>query len=217
MYILKYIYVYLYISLIYLIFKGISTFQDTPSDVGPKHIKLLIDPILNIVPAEKVSSTPIYIYATAGMRLLPEDKRKAILTETCSYLKENYDFLVDCSKQILNISGKEEGLYGWLGLNYLKNGFSSSAISHNKINGKNILLSYGVLDMGGASTQIAYDVSQFIKGSLKNEESIISTDLHKIDGQKTTYNVFSTTFLGFGMNETRRRYLEALVKKGIDY
>jgi len=199
----------------YKINRGISTFQDTPTEVGPKHIKLLMDPILDIIPEEKIKSTPIYIYATAGMRLLPEDKRNAILSEACSYLKKNYDFLVDCSKQILNISGEEEGLYGWLGLNYLKNGFSSSINSQN--NNNNILSSYGVLDMGGASTQIAYDVSQFIKGSLKNEENVISTNLHKINGQETTYNVYSTTFLGFGMNETRRRYIETLIKKGINY
>ncbi|KAL6604903.1 nucleoside phosphatase family-domain-containing protein [Neocallimastix sp. 'constans'] len=198
--------------------RGISTFQDTPKEVGPNHIKLLIDPILEIIPKEKIKSTPIYIYATAGMRLLPEDKREAILSEVCSYLKKNYVFLVDCNKQILNISGEEEGLYGWLGLNYLKKGFSSSTtIVHNKNNNQDILPSYGVLDMGGASTQIAYDVSQFIKGSLEDEENILSIDLHKINGQKTTYNVYSTTFLGFGMNETRRRYIEALVKKGINY
>ncbi|OUM63655.1 hypothetical protein PIROE2DRAFT_43261, partial [Piromyces sp. E2] len=195
----------------YKIDRGISTFKDAPEEVGPKHIKLLMDPILNIIPAEKINSTPVYIYATAGMRLLKENERNAILSEACSYLKKNYNFLVkDCDKQIVNISGEEEGLYGWLGLNYLKNGFSSSSSTMKKSNNQNIIPSYGVLDMGGASTQIAYDISSFIDKPSK-EENVIKTELHKITGEKTTYNVYSTTFLGFGMNETRRRYLEALL------
>jgi len=199
----------------YKINRGISTFKDEPEEVGPKHIKLLMDPILDIIPEEKINSTPVYIYATAGMRLLKESERNAILSEACSYLKKNYNFLVkDCNKQIINISGEEEGLYGWLGLNYLKNGFSGGAIK--KSNNKKILPSYGVLDMGGASTQIAYDISHFVDKPSK-EENVIKTELHKITGEKSTYNVYSTTFLGFGMNETRRRYLEALVKKSIDY
>jgi len=177
-----------------------------------------MDPILDIIPAEKISSTPVYIYATAGMRLLKEEERNAILSEACSYLKKNYNFLVtDCKKQIVNISGEEEGLYGWLGLNYLKNGFSGSGSMSKRSNSKDTTPSYGVLDMGGASTQIAYDISSFIKNPNKDEENVLKTELHKISGEKTTYNVYSTTFLGFGMNETRRRYLEELIKKGIDY
>jgi len=176
-----------------------------------------MDPVLDIIPAEKISSTPVYIYATAGMRLLKDDERNAILSEACSYLKKNYNFLVDdCNKQIINISGEEEGLYGWLGLNYLKNGFSASSGNVKKSNKEEIASSYGVLDMGGASTQIAYDISAFVDKPGK-EENVIQTELHKITGERTTYNVFSTTFLGFGMNETRRRYLEALVKRGVDY
>ncbi|ORX59973.1 hypothetical protein BCR36DRAFT_316209 [Piromyces finnis] len=201
----------------YKINRGISTFKDAPEEVGPKHIKLLMDPLLNIIPAEKISSTPVYIYATAGMRLLKDNERNAILSEACLYLKKNYNFLVeDCSKQIINISGEEEGLYGWLGLNYLKNGFSMSTTEKKSNNNQNIIPSYGVLDMGGASTQIAYDISSFVDKPSK-EENVIKTELHKITGEKTTYNVYSTTFLGFGMNETRRRYLEALVKRGINY
>lgn len=189
----------------YKISPGLSSFKDSPSKAFPKHVKPLLDFAAEIIPAEKLGDTPIFIQATAGMRLLPDEKRTKILEQLCTSIRSETNFqLTDCSSQIQIIDGETEGLYGWLSLNYLLgnfNNFNSLSQQHS---------SDGFMDMGGASTQLAFMPSDKEEIS-KHKEDINTIYLRNVNGDIQEWDVFVSTWLGFGANKARSRYLAQLI------
>ncbi|KAH7355293.1 nucleoside phosphatase family-domain-containing protein [Rhexocercosporidium sp. MPI-PUGE-AT-0058] len=185
---------------------GVSTFGDRPSDVGPEHLKELLDHALNIIPEDQVKDTPIFLMATAGVRLLEPLQQKALLNEICSYARANTDFsLPDCDLHIQVIPGETEGLYGWIAANYLLGGFDSPD-HHNHGKGHH---TYGFLDMGGASAQIAFAPNATEAEKHANDLKLLR--MRTLNGQSAEYKVFTTTWLGFGVNQARERYVDALM------
>jgi golgi apyrase len=186
---------------------GISTFGEHPSDVGREHLKELIDHALDIVPEHKVADTPVFLMATAGMRLLPQVQQAAVLRETCSYLRQTTDFsLPDCDLHIQVIKGETEGLYGWIALNYLLGGFDHPD-EHKHGKGHH---TYGFLDMGGASAQIAFAPNKTEAAKHWNDLKLLR--LRTLDGTPREYQVFTATWLGFGVNQARQNYIDSLEK-----
>lgn len=186
---------------------GISTYGDNPVDVGSDYLQPLLDHALSIVPSDQVEDTPIFLMATAGVRLLPEVQQKALLNEVCSYAQQHTKFsLPDCSLHIQVIPGETEGLYGWIAANYLLGGFDSPE-EHAHGKGHH---TYGFLDMGGASAQIAFAPNATEAEKHSNDLKLLR--MRTVNGQESIYKVFATTWLGFGMHETRERYIEALVE-----
>ncbi|EHN02805.1 Ynd1p [Saccharomyces cerevisiae x Saccharomyces kudriavzevii VIN7] len=184
---------------------GLSTFEKQPQEAYKSHIKPLLDFAKNIIPESHWSSSPVFIQATAGMRLLPQDKQAAILDGLCQGLKHPSEFLIeDCSSQIQVIDGEIEGLYGWLGLNYLYghfNNYDPQVFNH---------FTFGFMDMGGASTQIAFaphDRDQIAE----HRNDIATIFLKSVNGDLQKWDVFVSTWLGFGANQARRRYLAQLI------
>ncbi|CAI2164932.1 20421_t:CDS:2 [Funneliformis geosporum] len=209
---------------------GISTFATNPTEVGDLHLKKLLDFALQVVPLNEISQTPVYLLATAGMRLLPSLQQQAILQNACDYIMFNYVFKIGkCSDHVQVISGEWEGIYGWIAVNYLMSGFENDSGKEHIIQSrqKNDLgkfddidnnsekikhtTTYGFLDMGGASTQIAFEPNSL--ESKKHADDLTKVTLYTLDGEKVEYNVFVTTFLGFGTNEARRRYIEDQIQK----
>ncbi|CAO3593016.1 unnamed protein product [Absidia cylindrospora] len=64
--------------------------------------------------------------------------------------------------------------------------------------------------MGGASAQIAFEPDHHQKE--EHVADLTKIHLRTLDGSAMDYDVFVTTFLGYGSNEARRRYLEQRVK-----
>lgn len=141
------------------------------------------------------------------MRLLPESQRNSLLAQVCSYARSHTKFKIsECNLHIQAISGETEGLYGWIAANYLLRGFEPfKEFAHSKHH-----QTYGFLDMGGASAQIAIAPSE--AEAIRHENDLKLVRLRTLDGAEIDYKVFVTTWLGFGANEARRRYLEALLK-----
>jgi Golgi nucleoside diphosphatase len=190
---------------------GISTFGETPELVGSEHLKELVGFALDIVPKKEVENTPVFLLATAGMRLLPSDQRSAVLSHVCSYFQQNTDFfLPDCDAHVQVIPGETEGLYGWIAANYLLGGFDSPE-EHDHGKGHH---TYGFLDMGGASAQIAFAPNATEAEKHANDLKLLR--LRKVDGTALEYQVFVTTWLGFGANEARRRYVTQLLEASPD-
>ncbi|KAI0164627.1 nucleoside phosphatase family-domain-containing protein [Xylariaceae sp. FL1272] len=185
---------------------GISTFGDHPEDVGPEHLESLIKKAKKEIPYEKHADTPIYLMATAGMRLLPKDQQATLLSEVCTYFRSNSAFsLPDCNANIQVIPGDTEGLYGWIAANYLLGGFDNpEGHAHGK--GHH---TYGFLDMGGASAQIAFAPNATIAEEHGNDLKLVR--LRTMEGAPLEYKVFSSTWLGFGVNQARARYVERLI------
>lgn len=187
---------------------GVSTFHDKPASVGPDHLAPLFAHALESIPKEEISSTPLFLLATAGMRLVEERERKALLDEICTYARRNTDFLLpDCGLHIQVIPGETEGLYGWIAANYLLGGFDDKQTHTHS--GSKAHHTYGFLDMGGASAQIAFAPNS--TEATKHAEDLQLLRLRRLNGEAMEYRVFVTTWLGAGVNEARRRYVDSLI------
>ncbi|KAF2829179.1 hypothetical protein CC86DRAFT_345703 [Ophiobolus disseminans] len=185
---------------------GISTFGEHPHDVGPEHLDKLLGHALQKIPSKDVPNTPLFLLATAGMRILPELQRQSVLKEVCDFARSTTQFqLPDCDLHVQVIPGETEGLYGWIAANYLLGGFDRPK-DHNHGKGHS---TYGFLDMGGASAQIAFAPNATEADKHANDLTLLR--LRAIDGTSLEYKVFVTTWLGFGVNQARQRYVKALL------
>lgn len=136
------------------------------------------------------------------MRLLSPTKQAEVLQATCRFLKQHSYFRIDepseagpCGSSVRIITGEEEGLFGWIAVNYLMDGFNGSDQERT---------TYGFLDMGGASTQIAFEPSEEER---KKTHDLIDVRLRLLGGQEIHHQVFVTTWLGYGTNQARERYV----------
>lgn len=187
------------------ILPGILHFRDNAKKLWPLHFVDLIQFAENIVPPSQHSETPVFVLATAGMRLLSTADQKRILKETCKSIRQNSRFhLPDCKKHVQVIDGATEGIYGWLSANYLLgqfNNYDSTSKEHESI---------GFMDMGGALTQIAF-VPSLQADREEHHDDLSRVILRNVNGDLQDWRVFVETWLGFGANEARRRFLNSLV------
>ncbi|CUA67749.1 hypothetical protein RSOLAG22IIIB_03176 [Rhizoctonia solani] len=203
---------------------GLSTFGDKPSGVAA-YLRPLLAHALVTIPPSLHSQTPIFLLATAGMRLLHPTQQRDVLREVCDFLRFHSNFKVEdsnlhsglgvghgCGSSVRIISGEEEGLFGWLAVNYLMDGFDthlkSKSIDPSHADGS----TYGFLDMGGASTQIAYEPSHEQQESPENQSSLVDVRLRLLGGDEIRHRVFVTTWLGYGTNQARERYVDKVIK-----
>jgi Golgi apyrase len=185
---------------------GVSTFGESPDLVGPDHLQPLLDHALQSIPDDAIKDTPLFLLGTAGMRLLPDAQRTTLLKQICSFTRSYTRFLIpDCDLHVQVIPGETEGLYGWVAANYLLGGFDSPE-EHAHGKGHH---TYGFLDMGGASAQIAFAPNA--TEAIRHAEDLKLLRLRTVDGVAAEYRVFVTTWLGFGVHEARKRYVDALV------
>ncbi|KAJ1910080.1 Golgi apyrase [Tieghemiomyces parasiticus] len=180
------------------------------------HLQPLLDAALQVVPSAKVAVTPVYLFATAGMRLLPPKQQHALLDQSCQYVKHQTRFYVGtCAQHFQVITGAAEGIYGWMAVNYLLSGFAKTGdrrlydapVADPAEHGSH-KHTFGFLDMGGASTQIAFEPTPQM--AIEHADDLTVLTMRNLDGQGAVYKVFTTTFLGFGSNEARRRHVQAL-------
>jgi GDA1/CD39 (nucleoside phosphatase) family len=88
---------------------GLSTFALDPAGAGP-HLEPLLKFAYSAIPLNKQASTPLYLFATAGMRLVEESRRQRILDAACLYAKEKYFYFIgDCGSHFRVITGELEG------------------------------------------------------------------------------------------------------------
>ena len=142
------------------------------------------------------------------MRLLSPEQQAAVLQTTCDFLRFHSDFRIDdpssvgpCGSSVRIITGEEEGLFGWIAVNYLMDGFGPSNSERS---------TYGFLDMGGASTQIAFEPSLEEQEKAQN---LVDVRLRLIGGEEVNHKVFVTTWLGYGTNQARERYVGQAIRQ----
>ncbi|KAH7889326.1 nucleoside phosphatase family-domain-containing protein [Phlebopus sp. FC_14] len=190
---------------------GLSEFADNPEDVAG-----YLEPLLNHarlhIPPSMESDTPLFLLATAGMRLLTPLQQARVLNAACTYLKSASNFRIEgesadgpCGSSVQIITGEEEGLFGWIAVNYLMDGFTGR---------KGEKTTYGFLDMGGASTQIAFEPAS--SDSHIGRETLVDVRLRLLSGEEIKHSVFVTTWLGYGTNQARERYVTASSKNAED-
>jgi hypothetical protein len=158
----------------------LASFGENPEQAY-QSLKPLLQKATTILRGHNVETpVPISILGTAGMRLLTTDQQHAIYKNLQNAILNN-DKKIFKPENIQTISGKMEGVYGWLDINYLLENFQKRTPPA------------GSIDIGGTSTEIAFATE---KSSKPIDEVSI-----KING--TNYIVFSKSFLGLGLNEAR--------------
>ncbi|XP_062244276.1 ectonucleoside triphosphate diphosphohydrolase 7-like [Platichthys flesus] len=205
---------------------GISTLAKSPTQAS-NYLQPLLSFAAAHVPRIKHKETPLYILCTAGMRLLPESQQAAILEDLVSDVPLEFDFLFSSSHAEV-ISGKQEGVYAWIGINFVLGRFDHAddedatvEVTTGSQNQQPISRrrTVGIMDMGGASLQIAYEVPSAITFNSPQEEEAGKSVLAEfnlgcdVDHTQHVYRVYVTTFLGFGGNMARQRYEDQLLNK----
>ncbi|MEE6521748.1 hypothetical protein FKM82_020053 [Ascaphus truei] len=149
-------------------------------------------------------------------------QQEAILEDLRTDIPVHYDFLFSDS-HVEVISGKQEGVYAWIGINFVLGRFDhiddddDTVVEVNVPGSDNsdVILrkrTAGILDMGGVSTQMAYEVPKSVSFASSQQEEMaknllaefnLGCDAHET---KHVYRVYVATFLGFGGNAARQRY-----------
>lgn len=154
------------------------------------------DPLKRKLAPKDLAETPIHIRATAGFRLLYEmnpDRASYLLSEIDSVFRSE-GFNVDPEATIL--TGLDEGLDGWVTLNYLHNTlripekFSPTYRPHT----------VGSLDIGGASLELTYQTMNWSD----------ATQVIHLYGYHVP--LFSQSYLCYGLGEAERRLLAMLAR-----
>ncbi|KAI0062375.1 hypothetical protein BV25DRAFT_1856370 [Artomyces pyxidatus] len=180
---------------------GISSFAESPEGIT-SYLAPLLEHARSHIPPSLHAETPLFLLATAGMRLLTPEQQATVLETTCHFLRFHSYFRIDgpsalgpCGSSVRIITGEEEGLFGWIAVNYLMDGFGPSNADRT---------TYGFLDMGGASTQIAFEPGPEER---KKAQNLVDVRLRLMSGEEISHQVFVTTWLGYGTNQARERYV----------
>src|SRR5579863_5596069 len=121
----------------------------------------------------------VSVLATAGMRNLEKEAGSEVIKAIYNAIVtaiENAGFAVG---DVGTLLGKYEGVYAWIGANYLNDSLKNGGGS------------YGIVEMGGASSQIAFSTK-----STGETTEVVGGNSHK------DY-VYSISYLGLGQNDAR--------------
>jgi len=194
---------------------GISSNVNQPSQAS-SYIEPLLDFAAQQIPEHKHKETPLYILATAGMRMLSPQDQEAILDDLRVDISLKYNFHFT-SSHVEVITGKQEGIYSWIGVNFELGRFDHSHDAKGSLNLNSSVSevhrksTVGSLDMGGGSAQIAFEVgkSVWVPSELSAQVNL-GCDSHQTIHN---YNLYVATFLGFGGNAARERYTDLVISQ----
>ncbi|XP_030632854.1 ectonucleoside triphosphate diphosphohydrolase 8 [Chanos chanos] len=179
---------------------GIASYVENPPEAGRSLVKCL-DVAMAAVPSGQQSTTPLYLGATAGMRLLSlqnPDQSDQILAEVTKTIRGYpFDF-----RGALILSGTEEGAYGWITINYLLEGLIKYTFEGQWVHPKTGRI-LGALDMGGASTQISFTPQEPVR------DPASAKDL-QLYGYK--YQVYTHSYLCYGQDQAVKQLQVYLFK-----
>ncbi|XP_068104863.1 ectonucleoside triphosphate diphosphohydrolase 2-like isoform X1 [Hyperolius riggenbachi] len=177
---------------------GISSYWQNPPDAG-KSLEVCLERAVREVPHSRHAITPLYLGATAGMRLLNRTNAKASddVLEAVSAKLKSYPFDFRGAKIL---SGQDEGVFGWVTANYLLENFVKYSLFGKWLQTRKGTL--GAMDLGGASTQITFETTDKID-TPENEVSL------RLYGQ--SYRVYTHSFLCYGRDQVLKRVLSKVI------
>ena len=164
---------------------GLSTFESHPQDAGAS-LKPMLDFVLNEIPEDQWSSSPILLKATAGLRMVAEGPREQILESVRDALAASPLKFDDRKKGAKVIAGTDEGGYGWMSVNYLLGNLHGDAEPSDFV---------GVVEMGGASAQVTQIASKNVPEGY---------GFSFVMGTKT-YKLYTHSYLGYGLEQAREK------------
>ncbi|XP_074475924.1 ectonucleoside triphosphate diphosphohydrolase 1 isoform X1 [Sebastes fasciatus] len=172
---------------------GISSYANDPQKAG-ESLRECMQQAKQWVPDKRHHETPLYLGATAGMRLLNMvdslASNKVFQAVEDTLQKSPFSF-----QGARLLTGGEEGAFGWVTVNYLDDRLSQG------------LATTGALDLGGASTQISF-VSDIFDGS-ESPSNAVTFRLYGND-----YNLYTNSFLCYGKDQAQRLAVAHQAKDG---
>lgn len=173
--------------------KGISSYSANPEGAGMS-LQECMEEAKQKIPVHRHQETPVYLGATAGMRLLKienEDGSEKVLASVAHSLQK-YPFSFQGARII---SGQEEGAFGWITVNYLSDNLRKASGT------------LGALDLGGASTQITFVPKQ----EIESQDNAIDFRLYG-----NNYHLYTHSFLCFGKDQVLRLSLAEKFRSTLD-
>mmetsp|Transcript_4343 Transcript_4343/g.5352 ORF Transcript_4343/g.5352 Transcript_4343/m.5352 type:complete len:540 (-) Transcript_4343:23-1642(-) len=193
---------------------GVSSYI-VPDEAAESLIPLLdyAEEKLNCVNAN-FEETPIFLFATAGLRLLPEVQSNAILNSIRALVKSDYSFQFEDNWAAI-LTGTEEAIYDWLtvqqiGLIHVDDE-STSAFKKSITQLLGDTPTVGIIDMGGGSVEVTFDPL----GNYGNAPDL--STLQNVTFNDEMYNVYGYSYLYYGHNEARKRVEQILIDNGEDF
>ncbi|XP_037586224.1 ectonucleoside triphosphate diphosphohydrolase 2 isoform X4 [Cebus imitator] len=178
---------------------GISSYADNPPGAGQSLVECL-EQALRDVPKDRHAGTPLYLGATAGMRLLnltnPEASASVLAAVTRMLTQYPFDF-----RGAHILSGQDEGVFGWVTANYLLENFIKYGWVGRWFRPRKGTL--GAMDLGGASTQITFETT----GPVEDRANEVQLRLY---GQN--YQVYTHSFLCYGRDQVLQRLLASALQ-----
>lgn len=185
---------------------GLSSFSHRPEEAVDSLVPLLRQ-AWRRVPRDLRRCTPIVLKATAGLRLLPQERVTGILENVKSWLADQPFHLPQSNSgfspdPVSVIDGSEEAVSAWISVNYLQGHIQPSPIKANDPAIEQV--TSVVLEMGGGSSQIVFD--QVDTKSSEHPGGVIDLNFF---GNK--FQLYQHSYLGYGLMEARRS-----IKKGFE-
>ncbi|XP_033094277.1 ectonucleoside triphosphate diphosphohydrolase 8 isoform X4 [Trachypithecus francoisi] len=179
---------------------GISSYTSNPAQAG-ESLQGCLEEALVLIPEAQHRKTPMFLGATAGMRLLRQknsSQARDIFAAVTQVLgRSPVDFW---GAEVLG--GQDEGAFGWITVNYGLGTLVKYSFTGEWIQPPEETL-VGALDMGGASTQIT-----FVPGGPILDKSTQAD--FRLYG--SNYSVYTHSYLCFGRDQMLSRLLVGLVQ-----
>uniref|UniRef100_A0A2K5MG96 Ectonucleoside triphosphate diphosphohydrolase 8 n=1 Tax=Cercocebus atys TaxID=9531 RepID=A0A2K5MG96_CERAT len=179
---------------------GISSYTSDPAQAG-ESLRGCLEEALVLIPEAQHRKTPMFLGATAGMRLLRQknsSQARDIFAAVTQVLgRSPVDFW---GAELL--AGQDEGAFGWITVNYGLGTLVKYSFTGEWIQPPEETL-VGALDMGGASTQIT-----FVPGGPILDKSTQAD--FRLYG--SNYSVYTHSYLCFGRDQMLSRLLVGLVQ-----
>lgn len=182
---------------------GLSSY-DTDAEGAAKSLDPLMDVALKTVPKDYQKCTPVAVKATAGLRLLGDEKSASILEAVRNRLESQYPFPVLSREKngVAIMDGSDEGVYAWITTNYLL----------GKIGGPDNTPTAAVFDLGGGSTQIVFQPT--FKSPSKGMPEKLAEGDHKyaLSFGGRNFDLYQHSHLGYGLMAAREAIHKAVVQ-----
>ena len=169
---------------------GLSSYPDDIKG-ATSSIKSLLDKAEKYIPADQLKETPVALKASAGLRILGKEKSEPILKAVQKLLTDS-PFHQVWVPEIMG--GDKEAVYSWVTLNYLAKVLGKKD--------KTLADTYGTLDLGGGSTQIAFHPKD-------SETKKTAPDSYTVTESAfgENFEVYIHSYLGLGLMSARQLVL----------